>query len=165
MKVLLLGDTGSLGSEFRQLFSNKKIHFYFINKKKKKFKFNFSKLKNLIFKQKPHLIINCIGLTGLIYCQNKKKEAYEVNSKIPQRIIKIIKNTNKVNSFFNRSSFKGNKLNKIYSEKDKPKPGTIYGKSKYDADKKILKAPNTLVIRLLLFGPTHKKQLYLNFLN
>ncbi len=161
MKVLLLGDTGSLGSEFRQLFSNKKVHFYCINRKKKKFKFNFSKLKNLIFKQKPHLIINCIGLTGLIYCQNKKKEAYEVNSKIPQRIIKIIKGTQiRLIHFSTEAVFKGNKLNKIYSEKDKPKPGTIYGKSKYDADKKILKAPNTLVIRLpLLFGPTHKKQI------
>ena len=104
---------------------------------KKKFKFNFSKLKNLIFKQKPHLIINCIGLTGLIYCQNKKKEAYEVNSKIPQRIIKIIKRTQiRLIHFSTEAVFKGNKLNKIYSEKDKPKPGTIYGKSKYDADKK-----------------------------
>ena len=93
MKVLLLGDTGSLGRQFKQLFLTKKVHFYCINRKKKNFKFNFSNLKSSISKQKPHIIINCIGLTGLIYCQNKKKEAYEVNSKIPQKIIKIIKRT------------------------------------------------------------------------
>ena len=52
MKVLLLGDTGSLGSEFRQLFSNKKVHFYCINRKKKNLSLIFQKLKNLIFKQK-----------------------------------------------------------------------------------------------------------------
>ncbi len=161
MKVLLLGDTGSLGRQFKQLFLTKKVRFYCINRKKKNFKFNFLNLKNSINKKNPHIIINCVGLTGLIYCQNKKKEAYEVNSKIPQQIIKIIKRTQiRLIHFSTEAVFKGNKLNKVYSEKDSPKPGTIYGKSKYDADKKILKAPNTLVIRLpLLYGPTHKKQI------
>ena len=109
MKVLLLGDTGSVGREFKQLFLTKKVGFYCINRKKKKFKFNFSNLKNSIDKQKPHIIINCIGLTGLIYCQNKKKEAYEVNSKIPEKIIKIIKKTHiRLIHFSTEAVFKGN---------------------------------------------------------
>ena len=161
MKVLLLGDTGSLGRQFKSLFLSKKLDFYCINRKKKKFEFNSKNLIKLLKKIKPNLIINCIGLTGLIYCQNKKKEAYEVNTMIPKRILSIIKNK-KIHfiHFSTEAVFAGNKFNKVYSERDLPKPGTIYGKSKYDADKEIFKVKNATVIRLpLLFGPTHKKQI------
>ena len=41
--------------------------------------------------------------------------------------------------FSTEAVFSGKKINKIYSENDKAAPGTIYGKSKYAADKKIIK--------------------------
>lgn len=161
MKVLLLGDTGSLGEQLKYLLLKKKVKFISINRKKAKRKFSHTFLNKLIKKNKPSLILNCVALTGLIYCQNKKKEAYKVNTYIPLSILKIIKNTNiKFIHFSTEAVFSGKKINKIYSESDKAAPGTIYGKSKYAADKKIIKAKNTLIIRLpLLFGPTHKDQI------
>lgn len=160
MKVLLLGDTGSLGKQFKALFVKKKIKFLSVNRKKFK-NINYSLLKSLSLSYKPNLIINCVALTGLIFCENKKKEAYKINTTLPQSILKIIKNKNiKFLHFSTEAVFEGNKKNKVYSELDKPKPNTIYGKSKLEADKKILKQKNTLIIRLpLLFGPTHKNQI------
>ena len=161
MKIILLGDTGSLGRQFKKLFLSKKVNFYGINRRKKNFNLKFKNIESIINQKKPHLIINCIAITGLVYCQNRKKEAKRINTILPIKILKIIKNT-KINyiHFSTEAVFKGAKLNKIYSEKDHPKPETIYGKSKYEADKKILKQANTYVIRLpLLFGPTHKNQI------
>ena len=100
-------------------------------------------------------------MTGLIFCENKKQEAFKINTSLPLSILKIIKNKEiKFLHFSTEAVFEGNKKNKLYSERDKPKPNTIYGKSKFEADKKILKQKNTLIIRLpLLFGPTHKNQI------
>ena len=161
MKVLLLGDTGSLGRQFKSFFIKKKIKFVCVNRKKNNIKLNLNSIRAIIKKNKPDLIINCIALTGLIYCQKKKKEAYESNANIPFRILKVIKKTKiKLIHFSTDAVFRGKKINKVYGEKDKAEPGTVYGKSKYQADKKILKAKNTLIIRLpLLFGPTHSNQI------
>ena len=161
MKILLFGDTGSLGKEFKSLFIKENINFNSVNRKKIKNRFSLSSLNSIIKKNKPKLIINCIALTGLIYCQKRRKMAYKVNTQIPFTILKAIKNTNiKFIHFSTDAVFKGKIKNKIYSERDKPRPGSIYGKSKYKADKKVLQSKNTLLVRLpLLFGPTHKKQI------
>ena len=161
MKILLLGENGSLGKEFVNLFKKKKIKFDAISRKKQKKRFTYQFFKKIIEKSKPDLILNCVALTGLIYCENKGKEAYEVNTNIPSYLMRAIKKKEiKFIHFSTEAVFNGKKRGKIYSEKDKPKPTSIYGKSKLAADKKVLKSYNTLVIRLpMLYGPTHKNQI------
>ena len=161
MRILLFGENGSLGRQFKKLFNVKKVKFIGISRKKNKIKLTHENLKKIINKNKPDIILNCIALTGLIYCENKRREAYEVNTKLPINILKIINKTNiKFVHFSTEAVFQGKILNKIYIENDKPNPGTIYGKSKLLADEKILKSKNTLVVRLpMLFGPTHKNQI------
>tara|TARA_B100000989_G_C19508704_1_gene457809 strand:- start:913 stop:1758 length:846 start_codon:yes stop_codon:yes gene_type:complete len=161
MKVLLLGESGSLGRQFKKTLKDKKVKFYGISRKKNKIKFTYSNLRKIIEKTSPDLILNCVALTGLVYCENRSKEAYEVNTSIPNNLIKIISNKRiKLIHFSTEAVFEGKIFKKIYFENDKPKPKTIYGKTKFLADKKILKSKNTLVIRLpILFGPTHKNQI------
>lgn len=161
MKILILGDSGALGKEFVNLFKKKKIKFEGISRKKQKKRFTYQFIKKIVEKSRPDLILNCVALTGLIYCENKKKEAYKVNTNIPSDLIKIIKKKNiKLIHFSTEAVFNGKKLKKIYSEKDIPNPKTIYGKSKLAADNKVLKSSNSLIIRLpMLFGPTHKNQI------
>ena len=93
MKILLFGATGSLGKEFKSLFLKENINFNSVNRKKIKNRFSLSSLNSIIKKNKPKLIINCIALTGLIYCQNRRKMAYKVNTQIPFTILKDDKNT------------------------------------------------------------------------
>ena len=160
MKILLLGENGSLGQQFKILFKSKKINFIGTSRKKLNLKFNYKNLKSIIYRTKPDIIINCIALTGLIYCEDKPQIAYQVNTKIPLNILKIIKNTEiKLIHFSSEAVFRGKTLNKLYSEKNKPNPRSIYGITKLNADKKIISSENGLVIRLpVLFGPTHKNQ-------
>ena len=167
MKILLVGENGSLGREFKKLFEDKNIKFYGLSRKKNKIKFTYNNLKKVIEKISPDIILNCTALTGLIYCENKSKEAYEVNTNIPVNLLKIIaKRKIKLIHFSTEAVFQGKIFKKIYFENDKPNPKTVYGKSKFLADKKILKSKNTLIIRLpMLFGPTHKNQIVSKLLN
>ena len=167
MKILLLGENGSLGREFKKLFEDKNIKFYGLSRKKNKIKFTYNNLKKVIEKISPDIILNCTALTGLIYCENKSKEAYEVNTNIPVNLLKITaKKKIKLIHFSTEAVFQGKIFKKIYFENDKPNPKTVYGKSKFLADKKILKSKNTLIIRLpMLFGPTHKNQIVSKLLN
>ncbi len=167
MKILLLGENGSLGREFKKLFEDKNVKFYGLSRKKNKIKFTYNNLKKVIEKISPDIILNCTALTGLIYCENKSKEAYEVNTNIPVNLLKITaKKKIKLIHFSTEAVFQGKIFKKIYFENDKPNPKTVYGKSKFLADKKILKSKNTLIIRLpMLFGPTHKNQIVSKLLN
>ena len=161
MKIFLLGANGALGRQFQILFKSKKLNFFSVTRENFNFKGNYKDIKKIIELYKPNFIINCIALTGLIYCENKRKEAYEVNTNIPLYLMRAIKKKEiRFIHFSTEAVFNGKKLRKIYSEKDKPKPTSIYGKSKLAADKKVLKSNNSLIIRLpMLYGPTHKNQI------
>ena len=161
MKIILLGAKGSLGREFSTLFKSKKIKFLPVTRKNFNFKGNYKDIKKIIDSYNPNFIINCIGLTGLLYCEDKPRLALKVNSEIPINIMKIIKKTKiKLIHFSTEAVFEGKVLNKTYSELAIPKPKSIYGISKLKADKYIIHSKNGLVIRIpMLFGPTHKSQI------
>ena len=104
-------------------------------------------LKNIINNYNPNFIINCIALTGIVYCQKKPKLAYKINAEIPFRILKIIKKKNiKFIHFSTEAVFEGKILKKIYSERDKALPTSVYGKSKLLADNKIIKQKILLLL-------------------
>ena len=91
MKILLLGANGCLAKQFQILFKSKKIKFFPVSRNNFNFKGDYSDIKNIIELFNPNFIINCIALTGLIYCEDNPKLANKVNYEIPRNIIKIIK--------------------------------------------------------------------------
>tara|TARA_B100002019_G_scaffold293389_1_gene320679 strand:+ start:14923 stop:15768 length:846 start_codon:yes stop_codon:yes gene_type:complete len=161
MKILLLGANGCLGKQFQVLFKSKKIKFFPITRKNFNFKGNYSDLNKIVELYKPNFIINCIALTGLIYCENKKRLANEINYKIPYNVIKLIKKKNiRFIHFSSEAVFEGKVLNKTYNENSIARPRSIYGKTKLKADKCVMAYKNGVVVRIpLLFGPTHKNQI------
>ena len=91
MKILLLGANGALGRQFQILFKSKKLNFFSVTRENFNFKGNYKDIKKIIELYKPNFIINCIALTGLIYCQDKPRLANKINYEIPYKILKIIK--------------------------------------------------------------------------
>ena len=166
MKILLLGANGSLGKQFKILFKSKNIEFYAVTRKHFNSKSDYEDLKKIIELFKPNFIINCIALTGLIYCENKPKLANETNYRIPCKITKIIKNKNiDFIHFSSEAVFEGMKFKKIYTERSISKPKSVYGKTKLKADKCVMRLKKGRVIRIpLLFGPTHKEQIVASLL-
>ncbi len=167
MKILLLGANGSLGKQFKILFKSKNVKFYAATRKNFNSNGDYKDLKKIIELFKPNLIINCIALTGLVYCENEPKLANQLNYQIPFKIIKIIKNKNiRFIHFSSEAVFEGKKPKKIYNERSMSNPKSVYGKTKLKADKCVMRYKKGIVIRIpLLFGPTHKKQIVATLLN
>ncbi len=161
-KVILIGSSGSLAKQIYKTLSLKNNYLiYNISRKKFNYIRNFKKLKNTIKKFKPNFIINCSAMVGWDSCENNPEMAYEVNSILPAKLAEALIGTNiKLIHFSTETVFDGKKLRKIYSEKDRPNPISIYGKSKYFGEKAINSYKNSLIIRLpLIYGPTHNKQI------
>jgi dTDP-4-dehydrorhamnose reductase len=161
MKILLLGANGSLGKQFSILFKSKKMKFYSITRKNFNYMGNYRDIKKIINSFKPDFIINCIGLTGLIYCEDKPELALKVNYEIPVKILNLIKKTKiKLIHFSSEAVFDGKRAKQTYNELSLAKPKSVYGITKLRADNYIIRHKNGIVIRIpMLFGPTHKNQI------
>ena len=159
-KILILGSSGSLGSQLVKDLKNN-YQLIKISRKNHFFDENFNQLKRIILKKKPSFIINCIAILGLKFCEKNSKEAFKFNYKLPKVVCDFsYKNNIKFIHFSSDAVFIGNKKGKIYGENDKANPVTLYGISKFKADKYLIKKTNTLVVRLpLLYGPTNKNQI------
>lgn len=141
-KILILGVSGLLGSTVFKFFY-KENHFKIIgvSRKSKKFKRNsnliaivdkidnFNVIKNIIKKNKPDYVINCIGVVKSGINKQSILETIYINSLLPKNIAAM---TNIFNFKFIHIStdcvFKGDKGN--YHEKSFPDANDIYGISK-----------------------------------
>ena len=170
MKILILGANGMLGSRISKTFSKSKHKVFatlrkrkFIKLKNIKFKYNVdvtkkTKIKNLLLKIRPDVVINC---TGFIKQRDKnnlrKKSMYYMNTTFPIFLDLMSKKLNFYNIHFSTDFvFDGKK--KLYTEKSKMNAKDDYGKSKILAEKKIMH--NTLVIRTSIIGHELNKLKY-----
>ena len=170
MKILILGANGMLGSRISKTFSKSKHKVFatlrkrkFIKLKNIKFKYNVdvtkkTKIKNLLLKIRPDVVINC---TGFIKQRDKnnlrKKSMYYMNTTFPIFLDLMSKKLNFYNIHFSTDCvFDGKK--KLYTEKSKMNAKDDYGKSKILAEKKIMH--NTLVIRTSIIGHELNKLKY-----
>lgn len=162
-RVVVLGSTGALGKQFVKTLKSNKIKSFKFNRKNLNIENKLQSLKSFLIKEKKKniVVLNCIGFNGLNNCKKNKNLAYKINYSFPIRLSKLTSKLNiKLIHFSTEAVFNGTKRKKIYSEKSKPNPTTIYGKTKFLADKKLLNKKNVLIIRLpLLFGNTHNKQI------
>jgi dTDP-4-dehydrorhamnose reductase len=160
VKILLLGNKGALGSAICKELIKKKVPYYSLNRNQYDPIKNFKQI-DLLLKKGTTLVINCISLNGIKFCEENPKLAFKVNSNFPIILSKFL-SKRKINliNFSTEAVYSGYIKKKLYSENIKAKPNTIYGKSKLYADNYLIKMKNAKTIRLpLLFGPTHKKQI------
>ncbi len=163
IKILLLGHRGFLGSEFRFYLNKKKVKIFTIKEKK----VTLTLLKKFFSKFEPNFILNCIAKTNVTYCNNNPQKAFESNVKVPSMILKVIRNSSvKFIHFSSEAVFDGKNANPLKIETDLPKPKSIYGITKYTADKLIIKSKNTLIIRLpFLYSISNNKNIISRILN
>jgi len=96
------------------------------------------------------VVIHCASESSLTECEKNQEKAYLLNSEATERLASwSFKQKSKFLFLSTDIVFEGNKGD--YSETDKPQPINIYGKSKLDAEKKILKIhENAVIVRLAL---------------
>ncbi len=156
MKLFVLGGSGFIGNELVQKASpsNEVLATYNNHNLIKqnflpvKFSFpeNFEILKKIIIKEQPDVIINLIANTNLDYCENNKKNVYELNVIFTEKICKLC---NEINSklIHISSDYVFDGKNGNYNENDQTNPVNYYGYTKQLSEEITLKYSKNVVIR------------------
>tara|TARA_B100000035_G_scaffold230086_1_gene198264 strand:- start:393 stop:1346 length:954 start_codon:yes stop_codon:yes gene_type:complete len=119
---------------------------------------NILKIRNLkkIIKNYEY-IIPLAGLVGAPLCEKNKKEAIELNYKFICKLINNLNSKHKIIYPTTNSGYGVGKKNKFCDENSELNPVSLYGRTKVDAEKEILKVKNSVSFRLAtVFGFSYR---------
>jgi len=161
-KLFIFGVGGLVGYKISLLAKNRFEVFGSYNQRKPNFEFvnmqkvnilDENKVKEVLTSIKPDYVIITSALSNVDYCESHKKEAEKVNVVAVKKIFELCEQiSSKLIHISSDSVFDGTKKNP-YLEDDCPKPINVYGKTKLDSEKIVLKNPNNLVVRAsVLYG-------------
>ena len=107
--------------------------------------------------KKNEFIIPLAALVGAPLCERNKKEAISVNLKSIEFLIKKIQQKNKVIYLTTNSGYGVGEKNKFCDEESPLNPISLYGRTKVDAEKIVMKYKNSVGFRLAtVFGYSHR---------
>ena len=105
---------------------------------------------------KNEYIIPLAGLVGAPLCEKYKKEAINVNYKAIKDCVSYSKNK-KIIFLMSNSGYGVGEKNKFCTEDSPLNPISLYGKTKCDAEKEVIKAKNYVCFRLAtVFGFSYR---------
>ena len=172
-KILITGGAGYIGSmlasklvnldyevtviDLLKFSSNSLNHLHF----SKNFKLIVADVRNkdLIKKElkKNEYIIPLAALVGAPLCEKNKNEAISVNLNSIKLLMKYKRKKNKIIFLTSNSGYGVGKKNKYCDEKSPLNPISLYGKTKVEAEKIIMKFNNAICFRLAtVFGYSYR---------
>lgn len=163
-KILILGSTGLLGTVLSTNLNEKYKIIKHSHTQKADYIFNASNKKQLfkIFNDvKPDIIINCIAIADVDYCENNKVEAKMINEELVKNICEIKDKSTWLIHFSTDHVYNKNILN----SEDNVKLTNYYSITKYNSEKYVLESGG-LVLRANFFGktPLNKKYTFSDWL-
>ncbi len=112
-------------------------------------------MKKLI--KKNEYIIPLAALVGAPLCDKKKKEAVSINYKSIKTLISLCNNNNKIIFLTTNSGYGVGEKNKFCDETSPLRPISLYGRTKCDAEREVLKFKNSICFRLAtVFGFSYR---------
>ena len=155
--VLVLGGSGFLGANVIYDLQNQfevtgtyrsthpKINIPWIN-------FEINDLDVLSSISKPDVIVNCIGLTDVDFCESHVKESQNINAIFPRKLANMCSLLNIKLIHISTDNFESSS-DQLRDEKVNAKAVNVYGETKLAGEKFVLNAsPNNLVFRSNFFG-------------
>jgi len=166
-KILILGSEGMFGSYLlKELYKNNDFQTFASSRKSLTHYCDFedkNSVISLLEKINPDIVINCVAISSIDYCENFIKICSLVNAETPRIIAEWC---NKSDSYFVHIStdhFFSNDGKKAHSENSKVKIVNNYADSKYKAEKYIREIQNTLILRTSIIGLTNDKRNFLDW--
>ncbi len=160
--MLVCGGSGLLGSSFIKILHKKFdiVHATFLNKKIDNklniyyHKINFLseiEIKKLLEKINPSVVINCVGLADVDFCQKNPKSAYKHNFRTLKNLSKFLDPKIKLIHISTDQLFSDKKIS--HSELSITNPINTYARTKLLADKFLIgNRKNFLIIRTNFYG-------------
>tara|TARA_B100001540_G_C15807457_1_gene642759 strand:- start:1193 stop:2134 length:942 start_codon:yes stop_codon:yes gene_type:complete len=138
-------DTRSLS----HLYLNKNFTFYKKDVRDKKF------LKKIV--KNFDFIIPLAGLVGAPLCEKRKKDAKEINLQAVKDLISLLSKKQKIIFTNSNSGYGVGSKNKFCNENSPLNPISLYGRTKVDAEKEVMKFGNSVSFRLAtVFGYSYR---------
>jgi len=148
MKILLLGSTGMLGSECKQVLG--RDHEVIAPDKKILDIISWDGVIENLQEVMPEVVVNCAGFTDVDACETEPFTVRKINVEGPRNLAQC--SARFECKFLHISSdyvFDGRKVSpQPYFEDDTPNPLSAYGKSKMESEKAVREnAPNYVIVR------------------
>jgi dTDP-4-dehydrorhamnose reductase len=154
-KVLVTGANGQLGSELKELaefYSN--LNFVFTDIDSLDIT-NSGALKSFFRTFKPDYVINCAAYTAVDRAEEDKENAALLNAKAPMLLALAAEEHNfKLIQISTDYVFNGRTW-EPYNEEHPTSPNSIYGSTKLEGEKAVLKSKNAMVIRTSWLYSSH----------
>lgn len=148
VNILVTGSEGQLGSEIKKLSVSYKYNFFFTTKKDLDIS-DFKITKNFIDNNLINIIINCAAYTAVDKAENNEKQANIINNKSIENLA-IISKEKKIKLIHISTDYVFDGKNyKPYKETDETNSNSVYGKTKLNGEKAIIKINplNSIIIR------------------
>jgi dTDP-4-dehydrorhamnose reductase len=146
--ILVTGSNGQLGLEIKDLSKNYHHNFYFTDKNELDIT-DEKAIKSFVLENSIDTIINCAAYTAVDRAESDEVTADLVNRKAVKKLAKIsLENSIKLIHISTDYVYDG-KAHKPYCEAYQTKPTSVYGKTKLDGEKQMLKInpKNSIIIR------------------
>ena len=129
-KLLLLGYTGKMGTAISKVFSDYDI----VGKNTKDFNAkNFNQVRDMITKENPDILINCVAKLGINPCDKNPEDSFIMNTLYPKLLAELSSELDFILVHFSTDAVFGNSKDYI-TEDINPNPISIYGLTKFGGD-------------------------------
>ena len=146
MNILVTGCNGQLGSEIRHLSPEFKNHSFLFTDIEELNITNYEAIKQYVTVNKIDYIVNCAAYTAVDKAESQHKQAYALNARAVGNLARISRKFGMLLIHVS-TDYVFNGTNYIpYTETDKTRPRSVYGKTKHRGERKIFKSADWAII-------------------
>lgn len=155
-RILLLGDTGKMGSALKETLQPDHT---VIGLSSGDFDANdFDRVRAVVDRVEPEIVVNTVAFLGIDPCEREPERAFRMNALYPRRLAELADQKDLLLIHFSTDAVFNDEKQDYYVESDAPRPLNTYGMTKYDGDCFIQSiAGKHYIARIpVLFGRTQK---------
>jgi len=145
--ILVTGANGQLGREIQELSEKYQFFTFFFTDIDTLDITNYSDLENFFNNHHIDFVINCAAYTAVDKAEIEKKQAHLINSVAPKNLTEFTnKHSSKLIHISTDYVFDGTNYTP-YKESDPVNPNSVYGETKLNGEKEVLRSKNGIIIR------------------